>query len=323
VARFVAAGAVGLSMLFSAGQAGAQTSIRIGYVTPADGAHASAAVPFAEALEQIAPGRFTVEQFPGGSLGNERELAEALQLGSLEMAVIGTSVLGNFVPEFQITEMPFLFRTPEHARGVLDGEIGQELLDSLSNVGIKGLGMGEIGFRHTTNSRGPIRTIEDLAGLKIRVVENPVSLSTWRSLGALPTPMAFPEVYSALQQRVIDAQENPMSIIIPQRFWEPNTYMSLTAHGFTPIILLFSQAVFDGLAPEDQEAVLKAARAGVLANRAFVDKVEEEGLTDLESKGVEIVREIDRSKFEERIQPVYAEYEDVLGDLIRRIQAAQ
>jgi TRAP-type C4-dicarboxylate transport system substrate-binding protein len=114
-----------------------------------------------------------------------------------------------------------------------------------------------------------------------------------------------------------------MSIIIPQRFWEPNTYMSLTAHGFTPIILLFSQAVFDGLAPEDQEAVLKAARAGVLANRAFVDKVEEEGLTDLESKGVEIVREIDRSKFEERIQPVYAEYEDVLGDLIRRIQAAQ
>src|SRR5690606_35993422 len=149
--------------------------------------------------------------------------------------VIGSSVLGNFVPEMMVTELPFLFDTKEQARSTFDGKVGQHLLKGLEAVGIAGLGFGEIGFRHTTNSKRPIKSDSDIRGLKIRTVENPVPLSAWKLLGALPTPLAFPEVYSALQQGVIDGQENPLSIIIASIFYEPNKPLTLTYHGFTPI----------------------------------------------------------------------------------------
>lgn len=324
VSRFARA-SLAAACLCVAGFASAQAQIpiRIGYATPANGAHAAAARGFEEALEELAPGRFTIEHFPGGSLGGERELAEALQLGSLEMAVIGSSVLGNFVPEMMVTELPFLFRSTEHARAVLDGDVGKDLLTGLEQAGIVGLGFGEIGFRHTTNSKRPIRSVEDLEGLKIRTVENPVPLAAWRALGALPTPMAFPEVYSALQQGIIDGQENPISIIIPSKLYEPNKYLSLTRHGFTPIVLLFSKSIMDGYSEADQEAIRKAARAGVEANRRFVDQAEKDGLAELESMGVEIVRDIDTTEFEARTQSVYKQYEETLGEIVARIKAVQ
>jgi len=322
--RAIVAGIAALAapaIISTRGFAQSKVDIRIGYVTPQDGPHASAAVPFTKELEKLAPGRFNVQHFPGGSIGGERELAEALQLGSLDMAVIGTSVLGNFVTEFQVTEMPFLFRSKEHARGVLDGEIGKGLEAQLEPIGIKGLGMGEIGFRHITSTR-VVRNMGDLKGLKIRVVENPVPVTTWKLLGALPTPMAFPEVYSALQQGVIDAQENPMSIIIPQRFWEPCKFMTLTGHGFTPIIQMFSKAIFDGLTDEDRQNIVKAARAGVLANRAHTDQIEADGLEFLVSHGVKVEKDFDRAAAEAAVQPVYDTYKDTLGKIVGRIKAA-
>lgn len=293
----------------------------IGWPTPMVGPHGAGAKAFADELERQAPGRYKVEFFPNGALGGEREMVESVQLGALEMAITGTAVLGNFVPEMLVLDMPFLFRDPAHARAVLDGAIGQELMGQMKARGLVGLTFGEIGFRHVTSSSRTIRTPDDMKGLKIRTMENPVHLAAFRALGALPTPMSWTEVLTGLQQGTIDGQENPVSILVSTKMWELQKNVTLTRHVFTPISFMMSPAFFGRLPAADQEAMRKAALAGRAANRKYVDEADASGVAELKRRGMQVVESVDVAQFQARLKPVYEQYSERFGPMMNRIRA--
>lgn len=295
-------------------------ALQIGYATPLAGPHGVGAKGFEEELNRLAPGRFKVQHFPGGALGGEREMVESLQLGTLQMAIVGTAVIGNFVPEVMVMDMPFLFRDSAHARAVLDGDIGKEILAKFRARGLVGLTFGEIGFRHITASKRPIRSTEDLRGLKIRTMENQVHLAAFRALGAQPTPMAWTEVMTALQQGTIDGQENPISVLVSSKLWETQKHLTLSRHVFTPIAFVMSASFFDRLTPADQESIRKAAEAGRAANRRYVDEAEKAGLQELQKNGMQVVSDVNTAEFQKRLEPVFKQYGARFGDLITRIK---
>lgn len=294
--------------------------IGIGYPTPLVGPHGAGAKGFEEELNRLAPGRFKVQHFPGGSLGGEREMVESLQLGTLQMAITGTAIIGNFVPEMMVMDIPFLFRDSAHARNTLDGQIGKDLLNKFNQKNLVGLTFGEIGFRHITDNKKAIKTADDLRGLKIRTMENPVHLAAFRALGAQPTPMAWTEVMTALQQGTIDGQENPISIIVSTKLWQTQKYMTLSRHVFTPIAFTMSGAFFTKLSPADQDIIRKAAINGRTTNRQYIDQVEKSGLDEIRKNGMQVTTEIDTVDFQKKLEPVYKQYGEKFADLITSIK---
>ena len=316
--------AVGVVLASSAAALAADpVKLGIGWPSPMVGPHGAGAKAFADELERLAPGRYKVEFFPNGSLGGEREMVESVQLGALEMAITGTAVLGNFVPEMLVLDMPFLFRDSAHARAVLDGAIGQELIGKMKARGLVGLTFGEIGFRHVTSSSRAIRTPDDMKGLKIRTMENPVHLAAFRALGALPTPMSWTEVLTGLQQGTIDGQENPVSILVSAKMWELQKNVTLTRHVFTPISFTMSPEFFGKLSAADQEIMRKAALAGRAANRKYVDEADASGVAEMKRHGMQVVESVDVAPFQAKLEPVYKQYSNRFGAMMTRIRAEQ
>ena len=198
----------------SAGAVLAQTKeVKVGYALAVNSHYGAAAQAWSDAVEKGTNGAYKFKQFPASALGGERELIEGLQLGTVEAAIVSTGAISNFVPDVGVVDIPFLFRDTQHARAVLDGAFGQELLAKFSKRGLVALAWGEQGFRHLSNNKHAVNGVADLKGLKIRVTENPVHITAFRTLGASPTPMSWPEVIGALQQGTIDGQENPISVL--------------------------------------------------------------------------------------------------------------
>jgi tripartite ATP-independent transporter DctP family solute receptor len=235
---------------------------------------------FAREVEKRTNGRYKIQTFYNASLGAERESIEAVQLGTQELTLTSTGPVPNFVPETKILDVPFLFRDKAHARAVLDGPIGQDLLTKFDAKGFKALAWGENGFRHMTNSKRPVNVPDDLKGLKMRTMENPVHIQAYKQFGIIPTPMAFTEVFTALQQGTVDGQENPLSVISAAKFEQVQKYMTLTGHVYSPAIFLMNKASFDKLSAADKQAFLDAAKEGVKANRARVDEDDAKGVAD-------------------------------------------
>src|SRR5690606_14116750 len=203
---------------------------------------------------------------------------------------------------------------PIYARGVLDSEIGDELLSRFEAHGIKGLAWADNGFRHMTNNVRPITSPDDLDGLKMRTMENPIHIAAYREFGILPTPMAFTEVFGALQQGVVDGQENPLSVIESNNFQEVQRYLTLTGHVFSPRVFLMNLDLFNSLPPEDQEAFIAAAKAGAAANRARVDEDEKNAIEIMRSQGMEIIEDIDREAFISAISEANAQFIAQFGE---------
>ena len=252
-------------------------------------------------------------------------MIEGLQIGSIDLVITSTGPLGNFVPEVLALDLPFLFRDYAHARSVLDGEIGQELLAAIDKNNLVGLAWSENGFRHVTNSQRPVTKPADLEGLKLRTMENAVHMAAFQGMGAAPTPMAFPEVFGALQQGVVDGQENPITVITASRFWEVQGHVTLTGHVYSPAVVLASPVLYDGLSDEQKGWFLQAAAAAAAATRAEVDRLEAEGVALMRQNGMEVITEIDRAPFQalaaEAAWPVYT---DRFGSaMIDRILAVQ
>lgn len=310
------------ALLGIASTASAQTTVEVGHATTLDSHYGMGMTRFGEVLEEVSGGQFTLVQHPAAALGGEREMIEAVQIGTLDMVITSTGPLPNFVPETQVLDLPFLFRDYDHARGVLDGELGQELLAKVDEAGFKALAWTENGFRHITNSQRPVRTPEDLAGLKIRTMENPIHLRAFEALGAAPTPMSFAELFTALQQGVVDAQENPIVVITVSNFAEVQSHLTLSGHLYSPAIIIMSDALWSGLSEEEQGWFMEAAAASVEVTRARVSELEENGVEGLIAKGMEVVTEIDRPAFEAAVAPAYDAYTERFGDeLIERIRA--
>ncbi|SLN34394.1 2,3-diketo-L-gulonate-binding periplasmic protein YiaO precursor [Roseivivax jejudonensis] len=315
---FVAAGAI----IAAGGPALAQTEVKIGYALAPDSHYGVAAQKFEEVVTEQTGDAFEFNHFPSSGLGGEREVIEGLQIGTIEATIVSSGTLANFVPDTGVFDIPFLFRDLEHARAVLDGEIGQEILAKFDNVGLHGLAWGEQGFRHITNNRNPIETPADVEGLKIRTMENPVHQAAFNAMGAAPTPMAWPEVISSLQQGVIDGQENPLSVIVSVKLDEVQEYLTLSGHVYSPAMLLVSKPFWDGLTDEQKEAFETAADEAVTAMRGFVDEVETTGVETLKERGMQVneLSAEQKAQFQDEISSAYEGYYETYGqDLVDSI----
>ena len=302
----------------------AQQSIVIGHALSPTSHYGLGADAFIAKLEELSGGEYTGTQAPAGQLGGERDMIEGLQIGSLDVVITSTGPLGNFVPEVYALDLPFLFRDYDHARAVLDGEIGQELLAKIDENNLVGLAWSENGFRHVTNSQRPVRTPADLDGLKLRTMENKVHMEAFSQMGAAPTPMAFPELFTALQQGVVDGQENPVTVITASKFWEVQGHVSLTGHVYSPVAVLASPVLIDGLTDEQKGWFYEAAKASAAATRAEVNRLEDSGVALLRENGMEVITDIDKAPFAELAAPAYKIYTDQYGpELVERIQAVE
>ena len=286
----------------------AQTTLKMNIALAQNSHYGVAIDTFAREVEKRTNGRYKVQNFYSGALGAERESVEGVQLGTLDLTLTSTGPLPNFVPEVAILDIPFLFRDYAHARAVLDGPIGQELLAKFPPKGMMGLAWAENGFRHMTNSKRPVNQPDDLRGLKMRTMENPIHIEAYRQFGILPTPMAFTEVFTALQQGTVDGQENPLSVITSAKLDQVQKYLSLTGHVYSPAIFLMNKAQWDKLSDADKQAFVEAAREGVKADRARVDEDERRAVADLRGKGMNVVETLDKEKFQTVLAPVYADF---------------
>ncbi|MBY8909808.1 DctP family TRAP transporter solute-binding subunit [Salinicoccus roseus] len=269
-----------------------------------------AAENFKEVLENKEGTNFTVEIHPNASLGSEGDAIEQVISGSLEMTTVAAdSNLSNTIPEMNAFGIPYIFDDKDHVYSALDGEAGENLLSLADDKGMKGLGYWEVGFRHLTNNSTEVTVPEDVEGMKIRVQPATVWEEHMRALGANPTPVDFNELYSALDQGVVDGQENPLPTIDSMKFYEVQDYVSLTGHTYTPAVVLMSNSFYEGLSEEEATAVEEAVVEARDYQRQTLDEKEEEILTKLEDEGVTIT-EPEREVFREAT----ADVKDAVSD---------
>jgi len=290
-------------------------------VNEQDGFHI-AAVKFQDLVAERTEGAVNIELYPNASLGDERTLLEGMQIGTVDMGVITNGPVANFVEEMAVFELPFLFPSPQAAYDVLDGPIGQELLDKLSEVNLKGLAYAERGFRNLTNSERPVNTPEDMKGLRIRVMENPVYVDTFRALGANAIPMAWTEALTAMQQNTIDGQENPANVIHSFKLYETQNYMTLSRHTYAPAIFVMGMPAWNKLPEAAQAVVVQAAQEAAEHERRVNAEMESQQLAELREAGMQINDTPDIKAFQAAVVPVYAKYGEQFGDYLPRILEA-
>lgn len=302
-----------LATVSSAAALADDVSIRLGHVLPESHSWHIATTGFAEEVTSKTEGRVTIEVFASGQLGSEKEVIEGLQFGSVQAGLIGSGSFQAIEPRMGIIEMPYAWGARDQAFAALDGELGDALEGMLDAKGIKVLGWWENGFRNITNNVRPIEVPADLKGLKIRVTPDKVRLATFEGLGAEPAPLSFGELYSALQQGVFDAQENPLAIIYSSSFFEVQKYVSLSEHIWGAATLTMSKSVWDQISPEDQAIVMEAATSWGEQQREMVAAADAELVAQLEEKGMQF-NEVDKAAFIEAVAPIWEDQKDVYGE---------
>ncbi|EHJ93235.1 TRAP transporter substrate-binding protein [Vreelandella boliviensis] len=283
---------------------------------------------FGEILEQRTDGRIKVSVFPNSQLGDDVQMLEMLQTGTLDMTYPSSSATTGYVEELAAFDLPFLLPSREAAVAVMQSDVAQDMLDAFEGTGLKALAFSENGYRQLSNSARPVASPDDVAGLdvrglSVRTMENPVHLAIWEALGANPTPMAFGELFSAMEQGVVDGQENPWSTILTSNFNEVQDYGTETRHVYTPFIMMLSERTWERMAPEYQELVQEAARQSAEYEIQLSAEYDDWSRDQLAERGMEITRLDDEQlgAFQEAVQPVYEEWAPRIGeDLIADIQ---
>lgn len=266
-------------------------------------------------LEEESDGKFKVDLNVAGELGEDREIIEAMQMGEVQLASPSPAALGGFNKSVAILDMPFLFPDRETAYRVLDGEPGQMILTNLEDSGFKGLGYFENGFRNVSNNVKPIKTIEDIKGLSIRTMQNQTHIEAWKLLGANPTPMAFGELYTALQQGTVDGQENPFGLIVANKFYEVQKYLTVTNHVYAPNVIITNKNFFDGLPEDLQEVFTSVVKEAIEYNRQLAQEEEKTAREALEAEGMEVYEfsTDDLKQMQQIVEPVYDQFKDDIG----------
>ncbi|WP_419787009.1 DctP family TRAP transporter solute-binding subunit [Pseudodesulfovibrio sp.] len=295
--------------------------LKLGHIAEPVHPYGQGADKFAELVKEKSGGEIIVKVFPSSQLGGQKDLIEGLIYGTVDMALVGTAVLGQFQPQISIFDLPFLFQDREHAYRSLDS-VGMDLGKALEPKGIKMLGYMENGIRHLTNNVREVKTPADMQGLKIRVMTNKIFIAMMKSLGASPTPMAFGELYSAMQQGTVDGQENPSAHIWTKRFFEVQKYASKTAHAYSPEPVVMSMVSWSRLTPEQQNVIMAAAKEAIDWQRKLSTQKDEEYWKLIEETGKIKIIDVDRELFKEATKPVYEEFAPVVGqENIDRINA--
>ena len=303
---------------------GPSATIRLGHILNETSLYHASATKFAEAVARNSGGRLKIEIFPNATLGFERDLIEGMRLGTIDAGVITSAPISGFEPRMMVLDLPFIFKTREGAYKVMDGEIGKRLFGYLEAQNLKGLAYFDAGWRTVVSTKKAMVRPEDYPGSRFRVLENPLYVSTFRSLGVNATPMNFGEVYTGLRQGTIDALDLPIYVVHSAKFYEVAKYMALTEHMLTPVILMMSNAKFKSLPADLQQAVTKSALEVTPLQRQIANDTNAELLKKLADLKMEIVAVPDKRAFQEKMQVVYREFEGKIGkDLIQAVQAAQ
>lgn len=277
---------------------------------------------FKQLVEEKSGGELTVTIFPQGQLGGERELAEGVRMGTVEIGSLSPSNMTGFVPEFDLFGVPFLFKTPAQVYAVMDGSVGEKLNKIMLDKGFHNLAYWEVGFRNMTNDRQPVKTPEDMKDMKIRVQESKLKMELIKALGAIPTPIPFGELYSALQQKVVDGQENPIATIYSMKFYEVQKYLSLTRHTYEPALVLANPKWFDSLDPKYQQILTDAAKETAVWQRAKLAELDAQRLAEIKVAGVQVEERPDLDAFAKATESIAKlAQETVPADLMEEAKA--
>jgi tripartite ATP-independent transporter DctP family solute receptor len=290
----------------------AKTVLKLGHIAEVSHPYAQGADHFAKLVAEKSGGDMEVQVFPSSQLGSQKDMTEGLIYGTIDMVLTGTADLGQFQPKMSLFDLPFLFKDRAHAYKALD-TVGMELGQELEPRGLKLLGYMENGIRHLTNNVRPVKAPTDMAGLKIRVMSNKIYIETIKSLGGSPTPMAFGELYSAMQQGTVDGQENPSAHIYTKRFFEVQKYASLTAHAYAPEPVLISMITWSKLSDAQKAIIQEAAKEAIAWQRDLSTKEDNEYWDKIKATGKIEVIEVDRKPFMEATQPVWKEFAPTVG----------
>jgi tripartite ATP-independent transporter DctP family solute receptor len=275
-------------------------------------------------LEAATGGRLSIQMYASMQLGGEKEAIEQAQVGALQLARVSVGALGPVVDDLNVFNLPFLFRDTAHMEKVIDGPIGQELLDKVSNnpnTRLIGLAWMDAGARSVYDTKKPIKSIDDLKGLKVRVMGNPMFVDMMNALGGNGVAMGYDQVFSALQTGVVDGAENNPPSFVFDNHYQVAKYYTLTEHLIVPEILVFSRATWDSLSKDDQALIKKLAREAQLDERQLWKKVEDEAMAKMKASGIEVDTVADKTPFQAAVKPVWDKYGAKYGELIKRIQA--
>ncbi len=278
---------------------------------------------FAELVAAKSGGKLQVKVFPGGTLGGDAANVSALQGGTIEMVVLNSGILASQVKDFEVFDFPFMFANTKEADAVVDGPFGQKLHAKLADKGIVGLAYFELGFRNITNSKKAIVQVEDIAGLKLRVIPNAINVDWVKALGANPTPLAFPEVYAALEQKAIDGQENPLTVIAANKFFEVQKYVTLTNHQYNPQSVIFSKKVWDTLSEGDRKILQDSAAEAAKVQRAAAREAAGQALDALKKGGMQVSEfsAAEQAELREKLKPVVDKHGAAIAATVAELQA--
>jgi tripartite ATP-independent transporter DctP family solute receptor len=314
--------------LFTAGTAFAQDikthNFKVAFVQNIDHPHGIGAKKFGELLEQKSGGKMKAKAFGGGSLGGDAQVISSLQGGVVEMTLVSPGLLTGLIKEFSVFDLPFMFTSYREVDAVMDGPVGARLLDMLNDKGLIGLGYWDHGFRNLTTAKRPINKMEDISGLKVRVIQIPIFIDTFSALGANPVPLPFPELYTALETGTVDGQENPFASIETSKFFEVQKYAATTGHVYNPLVAIFSKKIWDKLTEDERRIVQEAATEAGLYERKVSREANEKSMQTLRGEGMQITElspdEIDRMR--QKVKPVTDKYTQSIGpDLVAEVQA--
>ncbi|MFY3385370.1 TRAP transporter substrate-binding protein [Paracidovorax sp. MALMAid1276] len=292
-----------------------ERTIKFAFQNQKEHPQAQGAQKFADLLSAKTNGRIAVKLFPGGTLGGDLQTVSALQGGTVEMTVLNAGILSAQTKEFGIFDFPFLFASPQEADAVTDGPFGKKLLDKLQAKNLVGLGYWELGFRNLTNSKKPITKAEDIAGLKIRVIQSPIYIDMFNALGANAVPMPFPELYTAMEQKAVDGQENPFSTILSSKFAEVQKHLAVTRHMYNPQAVIVSKKFWDSLNPADQKAVTEAMAEATAFQRSVSRAQADVALEELKKAGMQVTEfsSAELDKLRAKVKPVVEKHSDKVG----------
>jgi len=278
---------------------------------------------FAELVAAKSGGKLKVNVYPGGTLGGDAANVSALQGGTIEFMALNSGILASQVKDFEVFDFPFIFANSKEADAVVDGPFGQKLHAKLADKGIVGLAYYELGFRNITNSRRAINTVEDLAGLKLRVIPNAINVDWVKAVGANPTPMAFPEVYAGMEQKAIDGQENPFSVILANKFFEVQKHLAVTNHQYNPQSLIMSKKVWDTLPADQKKLIQDAATEAAKYERQVNRELASGQLAELKKAGMQVTEfsAAEQAKLREKFKPVVEKHGAAIAATLAELQA--
>jgi len=292
--------------------------------------HGLGAQKFADLVAQRSGNKIKVKVYPNATLGGEVVIISAMQGGTVEMAAMATSQLVGVIKDFAALDLPFLFNNEMEVDRVVDGPVGKMFLDKMPEKRLIGLSWFEHGFRNLTNSRRPVTKLEEIQGLKIRVEQNAVAVDTWNALGANPVPMPFPELYTALEQKVVDGQENPYSTVDSSKFYEVQKYLSVTKHKYTPLVVTVSKKFWDQLSADEKKLIQDAATEAAVYQRKANRDLNEQYLQSLKKAGMQVneIPAAELARMRAKVQPVVDKYSAQIGgtlvkDLYGEIEKAR